>query len=128
MPLPHLALCLSGAILGACPSPRPPFRPWAPVRGGVCWIVTERGRFEPLDWGVENLQTCGARLEVVYLVEKRPVVGAFQGVYVFIDRTMIAQAGRYGTPSQLIGPADRRKIDDDIRLLLQARAREKPAR
>ena len=127
MPLPHLALCLSGAIFGICHNPQTPFRPWAPVQGGVCWIATEQGRFAPLDWEVENLQTCGARLEVVYLVENRPVVGAFQGVYVYVDRTMIAQAGRYGTPSQLIGPADRRKIDDDIRLLLEARARNKAA-
>ncbi len=128
MPLPHLAVCLSGAILGICHTPQTPFRPWAPVQGGVCWIVNERGGFAPLDWEVENLQTCAARLEVVYLQRGRTVVGAFQGVYVYIDATMIAQAGRYGRPSQLIGPADRRKIDEDIRLLLEARAREKSGR
>ena len=122
-PLPYLTFCLSGALLAACQDPSPT-RPPAPVQAGICWFTSSTGRFVPLDQEVANIETCAARLEVVYLQKGQPVTGAYEGSYVFIDAKTIARAGSAGPPLPLIGPDDRQRIDADIRRLQAAKDAE----
>ena len=113
-----LATCWPLA-LGACgQNPQPPFQ------AGVCFIDNGGGRYRPLDDGIDNLETCGARLEVVYLDRRRPVVGAFGGMYVLVDGGAIDSQAPNGPRAPLIDPGHRRQVDADIRLLQQARAHE----
>ncbi len=103
--------------LGACgQNPQPPFQ------AGVCFIDDGGGRYRPLDDGIDNLETCGARLEVVFLDRRRPVVGAFGGMYVLVDGGSIDSQAPNGPRAPLIDPRHRRQVDADIRMLQQARA------
>lgn len=86
---------------------------------GVCWIERGQAGFVPLDH-VDNLETCGARLEVVYLRQGRPVRGAYGGIYVFVDASAITAAAPNGPPARLIEPAMRPVLDADIRRLREA--------
>jgi hypothetical protein len=95
-------------------SPKPP-----PSDAGVCWVERPPAGFVPLD-NVDNLETCGARLEVVYLRRGRPVRGAYGGMNVSVDASAIMAAAPNGPPARLIEPAPRREIDADIRRLLAA--------
>jgi hypothetical protein len=112
-------------LLGACvigltgllllhKGPKPP-----PSDAGVCWVERGPANFAPLDH-VDNLETCGARLEVVYLRQGRPVRGAYGGINVSVDASAIVAAAPNGPPVRLIEPAPRREIDADIRRLLAA--------
>ena len=95
-----------------------------PFQVGVCFIDSGGGRYRPLDDGIENSETCGARLEVVYLDTHRPVVGAYGGMYVMVDRASIDEQAPNGPKAPLIGPRDRRQIDADIRMLQEAQAKD----
>lgn len=95
----------------------PPPPPPAP-----CLLLDGPG-YRALDY-VDNLETCGARLEAVHLMEGRPVSGAFGGLKVFADdQGMDAAAGR-GPRQRLVNAAARQTIDADIRRLLDARRRK----
>ena len=105
--------------LGACGRPTPAL----PDDAGICWIApTGSATFLPLDQGIENLETCGARLEVVFLLRRRPVVGAYRGYYVFVDASGIAAAAPNGPRAPLFEPATRKPLDAQIRRLMAARA------
>jgi hypothetical protein len=90
-----------------------------PSDAGVCWVERAPAGFVPLDH-VDNLETCGARLEVVYLRQGRPVRGAYGGINVSVDASAIVATAPGGPPVRLIEPAPRREIDADIRRLLAA--------
>ncbi len=113
-------MCLLPALGGCGQNPQPPFQ------AGVCWIDSGGGRYRPLDDGIDNLETCGAHLEVVYLDERRPVVGAFGGMYVLVDGGSIDSQAPNGPRAPLIDPGHRRQVDADIRLLQQAQTRDMP--
>jgi hypothetical protein len=85
----------------------------------VCWIEPAAGRFQPLD-RVDNLETCGARLEVVRLRRGRPVVGAYGGVYVLVDADAIDAQAPDGPRTRLFDPSTRRALDADIDRLRRA--------
>ena len=111
---------LIGCVIGvaALPllhrGPKPP-----PSDAGVCWIERAPAGFVPLD-NVDNLQTCGARLEVVYLRQGRPVRGAYGGIHVSVDASAIEAQASNGPPANLIGAVPRRVLDAEIRRLLAA--------
>lgn len=88
----------------------------------MCWIDKGGGRMAVLDSGLENLETCGARLEAVRLIEGRPVRGAFGGVFVFADDTLIGASPRIDGPHiWLFSPQDRLRIDAAIRQVQRAK-------
>ena len=86
---------------------------------GVCWILAD-GAFATLDPAVDNLETCGARLEVAYLRQRRPVTGAYGGVWVFVDAREIAAAAPHGVKARLLDPGARRRLDAAIGVLMHA--------
>ena len=105
--------------LGAPPSPT--------FARDVCWIRADKAGLAPLDQ-VENLETCGARLEVIYLRGRKPVQGAYGGMLLFVDASGIDAAAPNGPRSRLLTQNSRREIDADILKLiaLQQATREPP--
>ncbi len=89
---------------------RPPSPTFA---GDTCWIGADRSGLSPLD-EVENLETCGARLEVMYLRGHKPVQGAYGGMLIYVDAHGIDAAAPNGPRGPLITQKDRREIDADI--------------
>lgn len=85
----------------------------------TCWIMNSKNALIPLDYGVQNLETCGARLEVRHLVLKRPVAGAYGGVNIFVDDRAITAAAPNGPEALLFNDADRKKIQVAIHRLLE---------
>lgn len=72
---------------------RPKLR--APDDLNVCWrLETDAGRvrFIPQSRRVENLESCAATLEGIYLDTGRPLRGAFQGRFIFIETEAIQSA------------------------------------
>jgi hypothetical protein len=98
----------------------------APVEPGVCSRLSEDGEeFTVVGRDIENLETCGARLEAVRLLTDQPVSGAFQGVYVFADETGIRVGPTLDGPHrELISAADRARIDAAINELIRRRAED----
>jgi len=96
-----------------------------PSDAGVCWVEQGHAGFVPLD-RVDNLETCGARLEVVYLRQGRPVRGAYGGINVFVDASAIVAAAPGGPSARLIEPAMRPVLDADIRRLREANGERAP--
>jgi hypothetical protein len=112
-------------LVSAFPSP-----PRALLEPGLCSTVTTdangRSVFNPIAEDVENLETCGARLEAVRILTSQPVFGAYQGVYVVVDdRTISVGATLEGPHRQLISRGDRSRIDAAIRELIRRRAQER---
>ena len=95
-----IAALLSVAALGGCAKTvKAPFDP------GVCWAVElpEAGtkgevRFNRLSENEPQVETCAARLEEMRLRflrmggNKREIVGAYQGKFIFIDRAGVSLA------------------------------------
>jgi hypothetical protein len=107
------AFLAGGGLVLVGRTPPPPPRPEA------CLIAAPSGLM-PLDY-VNSLETCGARLEAVYLEEHRPVAGAFGGVQVFADAQGIDAAALHGPRHSLISPLNRYRID--LVLVRKMRAR-----
>ncbi len=87
---------------------------------GVCWIATTSGAFVPLDHDVANLETCSARLEVVYRRRRQPVTGAYGGVYVYVDASAIDAQAPDGPKVRLIDQTTRAKVDAAIARVIEA--------
>lgn len=69
--------------------------PEAPKDPKVCWRFANEGgkpRFDRLSNDVQNLESCAARLEANYLRTRRPVVGAYQGRFIFVNIDTIASS------------------------------------
>jgi hypothetical protein len=81
-----------------------------------CWVASSPSRYRVLDW-VENLETCGARLEVLFLRSGQPVKGLYGGISVFVDAQSIRAAAPNGPQTSLIGPKSRRDLDQAIQTL-----------
>lgn len=98
----------------------------APVEPGLCSKLTADGEgFTAVGRDIENLETCGARLEAVRLMTEEPVAGAFEGVYVFADEGGITVGPTLDGPHrELISAADRIRIDAAINELIRRRAQE----
>jgi hypothetical protein len=101
----------------------------APLEPGLCSTVTTdaqgRSVFNPIAVDVENLETCGARLEAVRILTSQPVFGAYQGVYVVVDERAISVGTTLEGPHrELISRGDRSRIDAAIHELIRRRAQE----
>jgi hypothetical protein len=112
-------------LVSAFPSPQR-----APLQPGLCSTVTTdasgRAVFNAIAHDVDNLETCGARLEAVRILSNQPVFGAYQGVYVVVDEQGIdAQPTINGPRRELISRGDRRRIDAAIEELIRRRAEER---
>ena len=89
---------------------------------GRCWIRGSDQTLVLLDSHVENIETCGARLEVRHLQTGAPIEGVFGGTEVFANSSAIEAATPWGHRVRLVRPADRERIDAAIRLLLERQA------
>jgi hypothetical protein len=103
-------------LLGSPPRPAPPPSP--------C-LVQEAQGLVLLD-RVDNLESCGARLEAVYLESDEPVLGAYGGLRVFADANGIDAASAHGPRATLITPQMRAYVDQTLRELM-ARRDQRPA-
>ena len=95
-----------------------------PAPDPAACLVSSSAGLKPLDY-VDNLETCGARLEALYLRDGRPVTGAFGGLRVFADARGIDAASGRGPRERLVAPATRRVIDADLIRLMRAKG-ERP--
>jgi len=94
---------------------------------GLCWTVDVRSpnapKLAPLERGIENPETCAARLEAVRLMRGGSVLGAYEGVYLFADdRGLDIAPSLDGPRREFIAPKDRRRIDAAIGELIRQRA------
>lgn len=101
--------------------------PSAPTNAGVCWRMVEgfngKPDFRPLVSGVENLESCAGRLEGLRLEQGRPLVGAYQGRYIYVTDEEISvangpQAQRY----RIFTPQQRAQIQAGYDALKKRRA------
>ncbi len=90
----------------------------APPTEHECWVASGPGQYKVLDW-VENLETCGARLEVLFLRSGMPVSGTYGGIGVFVDTHGIEAAAPNEPRTTLLGPETRRQLDAAIQSLIQ---------
>ena len=70
----------------------------APTDPGVCYRMARVGatpQFEPLFHGIRSLEICGAALERIHLTTGADVTGAYQGRFIFVDKTSIRSAGHF---------------------------------
>jgi hypothetical protein len=91
-----------------------------------CWVASGPDRYRVLDM-VDNLETCGARLEFIFLSEGKPAQGLYSGVSVFADARGVDAAPPHGPRTTLLGARTRRDLDAAIRTLV-ARGPEAPGR
>ncbi len=112
----YLLAVLATALLAGCSRDQP-------ADLGVCYIASGSRQFVPIDRDIANLETCAARLEVMYLRERRPVTGLYGGVYVLIDGSHIDAKAPDGPRTRLLSDESRQHIDADIGLLLADQGR-----
>ena len=70
---------------------------------------------------MDGLESCGARLEAVYLQNGEPVSGGYNGMRLYADAQGIADAQANGPRQTLIAPWMRHQIDAEIRRLMRKR-------
>lgn len=92
-----------------------------PAVAHECWVASGPDRFQVLDF-VDNLETCGARLEVLFLRGGKPVSGAYGGVYVYVDSRSIEAAADHQPRTTLLAGQTRRDLDAAIRTLVAREA------
>lgn len=112
-----LVLCLGGCARG----------PVAPTNAGVCWRMVEgfngEPDFRPLVSGIENLESCAGRLEGLRLEHGKPLVGAYQGRYIFVSEAEISVAdGLKAQHYRIFSPQQRAQIQAGYETLKQRRA------
>lgn len=96
----------------------------APTQSGVCWFMIE-GRdggpdFKPFVTGIENLESCAARLEGAYVRSGQPVRGAFQGRFIFVDEGDVTAGPRLkGQHYRVFTPQQRAEIRANVQTLRQ---------
>lgn len=96
----------------------------------VCAVMSAAAngpaRYDPIERGVLNLETCAARLEAIRMMEGDPVIGIYNGHFIFVSEADIESAQTLaGTRFRVFEPRDRKTIQDGIRVLLDRQAAEK---
>ena len=94
----------------------------APTQPGVCWFMLEAAdgerHFQPFVTGIENLESCAARLEGSYVRTGRPVSGAFQGRFIFVTEADVTAGPRLkGQHYRVFTPAQRAQIRANVQTL-----------
>jgi hypothetical protein len=105
-------------VLSACDRPLT-----APTQTGVCWRMAEamnaKQDFRPMATDVENLEACAARLEGLRILQNAPVVGAYQGRFIFATpEELTTAAGPTAQHYRIFTPAERREIQDGYKTLI----------
>lgn len=102
----------------------------APKEAMTCWRMTLReGRagFAPLSRRTENLESCAATLEVIWLESRRPVQGAYQGRFIFVGPEAVESAESLeGARWRIFWGAQRERIDKRILLARQRQSQGLP--
>lgn len=90
----------------------------APEDPRVCWRVTgqtPKVQFAALSRDDANMETCAAHLEAIWKATHRPVIGAYAGVFIFIDREGVRSGNDLeGAQYPLLTPEGRTQIDQAI--------------
>jgi len=115
------------AALAMASGCRPTGGPPAPAAAGVCWRADIPARHRPIFVPVAaqspDILSCAADLELAYLSEGAPVIGAYQGWYLFIGPGAIEGAERLNLIRYpLLNKAQRASLDRQLRALLVARS------
>jgi hypothetical protein len=115
--LPVLAL-LGAATLASCERPVT-----APNNPGVCWRQIEglngKPDFRIVAPNIESLENCAVRLESLRMMSGRPVVGAFQGRFIYVtDSEITAATGPKAQRYRVFTPEQRAKIQEGVRTLM----------
>lgn len=98
----------------------------APTQSGVCWFMLQDAEgeqhFKPFVTGVENLESCAARLEGAYVGSGQPVNGAFQGRFIFVTDADVTAGPRVkGQHYRVFTPAQRAQIRSNVQTLRDRR-------
>lgn len=97
----------------------------APGHAGVCWRVitdSEQTTFRAISRGIANLETCAVQLEGAQMMEGRPVVGAYQGRFIFTDAQQItASESLDSQPFRVFELDDKLEIQAGLRRLIERR-------
>jgi len=104
-------------------------QPAAPTGAGLCWrmfeVPDQPPRFEILDRNVANLESCAAQLEGARMMEGRPTAGAYNGHFIFATEEQITSAQTLdGARVRIFEEADRRKIQDSLRALIESQRQD----
>lgn len=98
----------AGALLAACSN-----GPKAPGGEGLCWLRAADGSFSQVASDIANVETCAARLEEVWLKDKKPITGAYGGHLLSLDEDGI-WFDLNGSRVRLLVGAQRKSIDQLI--------------
>jgi hypothetical protein len=80
--------------------------------------------FVPIAAQSPDILSCAADLELAYVSERQPVVGAYQGWYLFVGPDAIEGAQRLDLLRYpLLNTAQRASLDRQLRALLAARSK-----
>jgi len=104
-------------LLAGCQKPME-----APTTAGVCWRLAPAMNgaqdFRPFANGVENLENCAVQLEGLYLAHGQPMVGAFQGRFIYVtDQDITSAADGRSQRYRVFTPEQRAKIDAGFKTL-----------
>ena len=96
----------------------------APTGEGLCWrrvdASGQQPRFHLIARDVPNLESCAVQLEGARLLEGRPVMGAYNGHFIFATEDQITSAKRAdGTQIRVFEAEDRSRIQDGLRKLVE---------
>jgi hypothetical protein len=104
------AIAASFLIPGPAEAPRDP---------GVCWRMTMAGTkpaYHRVAGNIANLETCSAYLEREFLIGHRPVDGAYQGRFIFIDGDAVRSAATLdGSRWRVFFDPQRAAVDKTLR-------------
>jgi len=114
--IPMIGVCGAIALAaGLWNSGSPP----APMDKGVCWRVDGQGKgvtFSVVAGKVSNFESCAVRLEAIYLRNSQPLIGAYQGRFIFVGPDAIDSAPHLdGSRWPVFFGPQRKQIDDIIR-------------
>lgn len=102
-----LSIVITALCASACTSP-----PHAPAAAGVCFRANDKGEFIPLESDIPNVDTCGSRLEGVFLQEHQSILGAYGGMFIWVTDESIRAGSMFDGPrAVLITKENRVKID-----------------
>lgn len=109
-----------GASLGACAQPAAPGGP--PVEKGVCYhmVTGAKPTYEPVEYGLANLETCATRLEARRLMLGQNQTGVFEGRYIFATADEISSgAAADGSDRRAVfSEANRQQVDKGLQILI----------
>lgn len=96
----------------------------APSGEGVCWrmfeVADQQPRFEIIGRDIPNLESCAAQLEGARMMEGSATSGAYNGHFIFVTEEQITSATSInGARIRVLEPADRQRIQEGLRVLIE---------